>query len=72
MKRAGPVIVLCLGLTGCPTPTQYGGPIPVDHQGLAQRMGLICQPGRALQGHCAPEPERRTDPTVPVDAGDGM
>jgi hypothetical protein len=71
MRRVGSVIVLCLGLTGCPSPTQYGGPIPVDHQGLAERMGLLCRAGRTPQGHCVPDPERHAELTASVDAGDG-
>ncbi len=71
MSRVGWMLALCLGLTGCPSPTQYGGPIPVDHHGLAQRVGLLCRAGSAPHGHCVPDPERHAQLTVPVDAGDG-
>lgn len=35
-------------LAGCPTPTQYGGPIAVDTQGFAARMQWLCRWG--MQG----------------------
>jgi hypothetical protein len=73
MRRAGwglsLCLTLCFTLMGCPSPTQYGGPIPVDHQGLAQRMGLLCQAGSAPAGHCVVDPGRQAQLTVPADAG---
>lgn len=34
---------LFLGLAGCGAPTQYGGPIPVEQEGLAGRMTMLCR-----------------------------
>lgn len=41
-----PVVSLfALLVAGCPTPTQYGGPIAVDTDGFAARMAWLCHWG---------------------------
>jgi hypothetical protein len=47
MKALAIVAMLAL-LPGCPTPTQYGGPIAVDTAGFAVRMQWLCRWG--MQG----------------------
>lgn len=39
------VSLLGLLVAGCPTPTQYGGPIAVDTDGFAARMAWLCHWG---------------------------
>lgn len=39
------VPILGLAVAGCPTPTQYGGPIAVDTEGFAARMAWLCRWG---------------------------
>jgi hypothetical protein len=42
---------------GCPTPVQYGGPIPIDTAGLETRARLLCRArGNGAAELCAPAP----------------
>ncbi len=43
MMRLGSFLWIALGFVGCVAPQQYGGPIPVDQEGLADRMELLCR-----------------------------
>jgi hypothetical protein len=40
-----PLIAAVLCVTGCPTPTQYGGPIPVDTSGFEARARILSAAG---------------------------
>ena len=47
-----------VGLLGCPTPTQYGGPIPIDTAGLEARARILCGARRSPNAEiCAAPPE---------------
>lgn len=52
MRRLGSLLWVALGLFGCVAPRQYGGPIPVDQEGLADRMELLCRMDRSPGGGC--------------------
>jgi hypothetical protein len=43
--RAAILLLFLVVLPGCPTPTQYGGPIAVDTEGFAVRMAWLCRWG---------------------------
>ena len=43
-----------VGLLGCPTPKQYGGPIPVDTAGFEARARLFCQAHRGAPTEICP------------------
>jgi hypothetical protein len=49
-----------IGLLGCPTPTQYGGPIPIDTSGLEARTRILCR-ARPTQAAdlCSPDKPTR-------------
>jgi hypothetical protein len=50
------LFVAFVATTGCPTPTQYGGPIPIDTSGFEARARMLCG-GRAAThaaSVCAP------------------
>ena len=38
---------VCLMLLGCPTPTQYGGPIPINPAGIEERIAWVCGLGQS-------------------------
>jgi hypothetical protein len=40
-----PLVAAILFLTGCPTPAQYGGPIPIDSAGVASRARILSATG---------------------------
>jgi hypothetical protein len=77
----GSFLWIALGLMGCVAPRQYGGPIPVDQEGLADRMGLLCRVDRskgvgcattsdasdasAAEGSEVPRPEKAPEPNPP-------
>ena len=46
-KRTWVLPVLCLWLAGCPTPTQYGGPIPINPAGIEERIAWVCGLGQS-------------------------
>ncbi len=46
-RRTWVLPAVCLMLTGCPTPTQYGGPIPINTAGMDQRMAWVCGMGQS-------------------------
>ncbi len=54
------LLLFCPALVGCPTPTQYGGPIYVDQQGFDARMQVLCGMGRGPGQGCAEPTEAST------------
>jgi hypothetical protein len=72
--------LLAVVLVGCSAPTQYGGPIHVDHHGVPARLGHLCRigPSSAAPAEAcstlptataAPSPTVRAGPVVVATAG---
>lgn len=40
---AAAALAAALGVAGCVEPVQYGGPIAVDHAGVAARYAKLCR-----------------------------
>ena len=47
MKLGWLAPLLALVLAACTVPSQYGGGIPIDHEGLAARLRRACELGKA-------------------------
>ena len=54
------LLLFCRALLGCSTPTQYGGPIYVDQEGVDARMQVLCGMGRGSGQGCAESTEAST------------
>lgn len=44
---AGALAAVPLAICGCPTPAQYGGPIPIDPDGMQERIAWLCGLGQS-------------------------
>jgi hypothetical protein len=69
LGRALAVVTAAIGMH-CPTPGQYGGPIPIDSVGLSARLEAWCQAkagSAAAGGQCS---KATPDPPDSGDASD--
>jgi hypothetical protein len=60
-RIAAPFVV---ALVACTAPTQFGGAIPIDHEGLAARLRRACELGRATATGAACASGEGTDAEV--------
>jgi hypothetical protein len=60
-RRRALLFALSVAPLGCPTPAQYGGPIPIDTAGFEARARMLC--GARLASHangvCVPDAQPR-------------
>ena len=66
-KRTWVLPVLGLWLAGCPTPTQYGGPIPINPAGMDERIAWVCGLGQSnpdVSAFCFPDDARSAQPSL--------
>jgi hypothetical protein len=62
--------IAAAALVACSAPTQYGGPILVDAEGLSERLTHLCRIGSngAPAGACAaPVASQQSAPQVPLE-----
>ena len=61
---------LVIALAACTAPTQFGGAIPIDHEGLAARLRRACELGRATATGAICASDQDTD--AEVDGSDEL